>query len=275
MSKKHFQKGAIIFREGDPSNYAYIIDAGRVEVRKHMPGSERSIRIATPGKGEVFGEMGIVSEKPRSATVTALDDVDVTEISYDEFLNIMMNKPKEGIKYLRFLFERLREASSYIDVQKIVEESTQNPNLKGKNIALTENAKKRLRLVPLSDRATAKIGVDGKIITQFPYRVGRLSSSDRENPLGINQLYLSDSKPYTVSRNHFSLELIEGMFIIRDRGSHLGLLINDDIMIGGGCTKNTFLIKSEKTKFVVGNRNSEEIYRFGIIIEDDTGILAT
>jgi CRP-like cAMP-binding protein len=257
MGDRFFSKGEVVFKEGDSSDYAYIIKNGEVEITKKIEGSNETFKIATLGPGEVFGEMGIVSEKPRSASVTATADLTVSEVSYDDFMGILINKPHEGIKYLRVLFERLRETTTNIDIQKFLKEN------KGAKTNI-DKVKKRLRLVPLSKSSEEKIGLDGKIIEKFPYRIGRLSSSDQ---LGINDLYLPDSKPYTVSRNHFSIDLVDGMFVFRDRGSQLGLIINEKTLIGGDSPENTYVVKTEKMKFEIGNRNSENSYRFGVIIE--------
>ena len=262
MSDRSFSKGDVIFKEGDSSDFAYIIKNGKVDITKQITGTKETFKIATLGTGEVFGEMGIVSEKPRSATVTAINDVTVSEISYEDFMGILINNPHEGIKYLRVLFERLRETTTNIDMQKLLKD---NKNTKS-NAPKDKNIKKTLRLLPLSAAAEEKIGAEGKIIEKFPYRIGRLSSSDQ---LGINDLYLPDSKPYTVSRNHFSIDIIDDLFVVRDRGSQLGLIINGNTRIGGDSNQNTYLITSERIKFEIGNRDSEDSYRFGIIIEKE------
>ncbi|MBL8340514.1 MAG: protein kinase [Rubrivivax sp.] len=71
-----FQAGKVIVREGDRADAAYIITAGRCEVRKCDPEDPRrsqSLRILKPG--DVFGETAIFADAPRSASVVALEDV--------------------------------------------------------------------------------------------------------------------------------------------------------------------------------------------------------
>ena len=71
-----FPPGAVIVREGDRADAAYIITAGRCEVRKRDPQDpERSQTVRELGPGDVFGETAIFADVPRSATVVALDDV--------------------------------------------------------------------------------------------------------------------------------------------------------------------------------------------------------
>ena len=71
-----FPPGAVIVREGDPAAAAYIITAGRCEVRKADPNEPgRFVTLRTLKAGDVFGETAIFADTPRSATVVALDDV--------------------------------------------------------------------------------------------------------------------------------------------------------------------------------------------------------
>jgi len=71
-----FAAGAVIVREGDRAEAAYIITAGRCEVRKRDPNdASRSITLRTLNAGDVFGETAIFADAPRSATVVALDEV--------------------------------------------------------------------------------------------------------------------------------------------------------------------------------------------------------
>ncbi len=71
-----FPPGAVIVREGDSADAAYIITQGRCEVRKadpSKPGGQASLRVM--GQGDVFGETAIFANKPRSASVVAIDEV--------------------------------------------------------------------------------------------------------------------------------------------------------------------------------------------------------
>ncbi len=71
-----FAAGAVIVREGDRADAAYIITAGRCEVRKRDPNDpSRHVVLRVMQAGEVFGETAIFADTPRSASVVALDDV--------------------------------------------------------------------------------------------------------------------------------------------------------------------------------------------------------
>jgi CRP-like cAMP-binding protein len=68
LSRETYPAGEIIFKEGDPGNSAYLIEEGSVEV---SVSSSQHTRI---GKGELFGEIALIDQQPRTATVRALED---------------------------------------------------------------------------------------------------------------------------------------------------------------------------------------------------------
>lgn len=82
-SKKKFKSGAILMREGDRGDCAYIIEKGAVEILIQKEG--QLLQIGTRGAGSIIGEMAMVDDKPRTATVRALEDCEVLELSRDEF----------------------------------------------------------------------------------------------------------------------------------------------------------------------------------------------
>lgn len=83
-SKKSFKAGDVIIRQGDKGESAYIIEEGRVEIVLERPdGKEQS--VGTRGKGTMIGEMAIVDNAPRTATVKALENCTLLEITSEDF----------------------------------------------------------------------------------------------------------------------------------------------------------------------------------------------
>ncbi len=80
---RSFAKDEIIFKEGDPPGTVYIIDKGRVEISCKQDGSK--IALAEKETGEVFGEMALVDNKPRSATAIALEDTTCFMVDEEAF----------------------------------------------------------------------------------------------------------------------------------------------------------------------------------------------
>ena len=72
-----FSPGEIILKEGEPGNTAYIIHQGSVEVTKKLLGKDQA--LGTLQKGDFFGEISLITAVPRTATVKALEEVQLLE----------------------------------------------------------------------------------------------------------------------------------------------------------------------------------------------------
>ncbi|MCB9991870.1 MAG: EAL domain-containing protein [Rhodospirillales bacterium] len=84
QAKKSFKAGDVIMRQGEKGDCAYIIETGQVEILiEKSDGSTQ--QVGTRGEGTIIGEMAIVDEAPRTATVKALKDCTMLEISRDDF----------------------------------------------------------------------------------------------------------------------------------------------------------------------------------------------
>jgi hypothetical protein len=96
--EKHFKKGEIVFRQGDPSDRLYAIGRGEAEVVRENPAEGDTI-LARLGPGEFFGEMGILGNAPRMATVRATTDLEVLSIHRVYFGQLYAYLPtlREGI----------------------------------------------------------------------------------------------------------------------------------------------------------------------------------
>lgn len=80
---KKFKKGDVIFRTNEDGDCAYIIDSGRVQIFTDSFGTEVPVSILGPG--EIFGEMAILDQSPRSASAKAIEDVQVSTVSRVQF----------------------------------------------------------------------------------------------------------------------------------------------------------------------------------------------
>ena len=98
-----FSQGEVIFTEGEPGNKTmYLIEEGRVEVLK---GDVVVVRL---GKGEPIGEMSLLLDEPRSATVRALNSVEALEITGENFGEILAKQPGIGWTVMKALAQRLK-----------------------------------------------------------------------------------------------------------------------------------------------------------------------
>ena len=87
-----FGKSQVICKQGDPADAFYLIRSGMVKVSNALPGGEM-VRTYL-GRGDYFGEIGLLFNQPRSATCTALDTVSLVKIDKADFEQMLENFPK-------------------------------------------------------------------------------------------------------------------------------------------------------------------------------------
>ena len=109
---REYKPGQTVIEEGAKDTTAFIVLSGAVEVIKKSGDSE--ITIATLGEGQVFGEMGLIEDRPRSATVRAISEIKVRCINREHFNELLRTKPSVLIPIMKSLFERLRQASDLL-----------------------------------------------------------------------------------------------------------------------------------------------------------------
>jgi len=101
-----YRQGEAIVREGDPGEGMFFVEAGRVEV---VRGSDQNaLHLAELTAGDLFGEMALLTGNPRSATVTALSDVDLWVLGKTDFDEVVAAYPSLALALSRLLSERLR-----------------------------------------------------------------------------------------------------------------------------------------------------------------------
>ena len=108
---KSFDAGELIVVEGQTGNGLYVIVSGNVEVLKGDVGENPQV-LAKRGAGDVFGEMALLGEWPRTASVRALDTVQCLGIDRWVFLSQLERQPKVTIRMLQILAQRLRDSDA-------------------------------------------------------------------------------------------------------------------------------------------------------------------
>ena len=89
--------GTVIIRQGDTADFFYVIDAGRVEVTQTSREGDQARVLRQMGAGEVFGEIGMLTGVPRTATVTAMTKTTLVALDKDAFLELVASGP--GLTY--------------------------------------------------------------------------------------------------------------------------------------------------------------------------------
>lgn len=105
----HFEAGQALFAQGDASDAAYLILEGGAAVS--IAGPQGPFRLALLGTNALVGEMGILADQPRSATVTAEQATVALRIDREVFLELLAQFPKLGIAVMRELALRLERSN--------------------------------------------------------------------------------------------------------------------------------------------------------------------
>jgi len=103
VKERVYESGTVIVKEGDPGLGFFLIIEGRVDV------SHKDHRIREMGPGEFFGEMALMEEAPRSATVTALDRTRCLQLVRWDFRALLKENPDLAVRMLEVVVQRLRE----------------------------------------------------------------------------------------------------------------------------------------------------------------------
>ena len=108
------REGSTVFRQGEPGGSVYVIRAGKVRVLKDANGRQRM--ITTLGPGDFFGEMAVVTGRPRTATVEVVEDAELLKVPAGKLQEMVSGTGEVAIRLIRHLAERLEHANRFIDV---------------------------------------------------------------------------------------------------------------------------------------------------------------
>ncbi len=249
---KTFKPGEIVIKEGAKSTSAYIILSGTAKVTKRI--GKKEIKMATLGPKQVFGEMGLIDNRPRSATIVAVSELTVREINNEQFNNLLLTKPAVIIPILRNFFERLRQAS------KMLAERTAYTYIESEK-------EKSFEVLMEGQTLEAKdvLGNETLRIAKFPFLVGRMSAVSPDTDVFYNNdLAIQEEKPYMISRNHLAIKNESGTIWVEDRGSAFGTIVNGK-EIGGNSDEHRVLLDKEENQLIIGTAQSRYIFLLRLI----------
>jgi CRP/FNR family transcriptional regulator, cyclic AMP receptor protein len=107
-SLRGYKQDALIVQQGDTAVALYCILSGRVRIQRQTGGPETAVTLAELGPGGFFGEMTLLDDFPRSATVIATAATECALISKWDFQQQLKAHPEIGLALLRVLSERVR-----------------------------------------------------------------------------------------------------------------------------------------------------------------------
>ncbi len=112
MKRISFRSGDVIIKEGDPGDSFYLIDHGQVAV---ISEKEDHRRIGVLEEGDFFGELALLTQKPRTATIKAKTDTSVFQLSRQDFEEITKRFPAINGTLLNKLYDRIKSAYNELE----------------------------------------------------------------------------------------------------------------------------------------------------------------
>ena len=106
--ERHLIRGDVLFNEGDPPAALYLVLRGRLAIAIANPIDRRESVVALMETDDLFGEMGMLDDGPRSALARALEPTTVLEIPYEPIIQMFDSNPKLLWNVTRLLAQRIR-----------------------------------------------------------------------------------------------------------------------------------------------------------------------
>jgi len=113
--RRHFVAGQALMRQGEPSQSMHVIAGGKVRVERSHRDIKEPVVLAHLGAGEIVGEMGVLDEAPRSATVVAVNEVETMELDAAGLSGAMLRYPEIASALLHVVTKRMRSTDALLD----------------------------------------------------------------------------------------------------------------------------------------------------------------
>ena len=240
---------------GTSSHEAYWIVSGKVEISIDTPAGPSV--LTTLGEGEIFGEMGMIDDQPRSATARVVTPTEVDVIDVADFQQQIVRREDRLMRYLDTVFDRLRTTNALLRTHlgkgwAEARLASGPPAERFREVAPT--------LTILSTEASAGLYPDGGLklkATRFPFRIGRRTDDRFQfSPL---DLPLYDERPFVVGRSHCRIECTGGGYFVCDLGSLFGTIVNG-VAIGSEHPSLTAALTLGENSLTIGPQGSPHQY---------------
>ncbi len=200
---KKYNTDAVVTLEGENTHEMYFILSGKVGVYLNTF-TDDAVKLTELGVGEVFGEMSLLDELPRSATVIALEPLSVLEIDRNHFEIFISRQPEMAFKMMKALATRLRVVNSALSKMAINSDtsslkSVESPSLQSQSAeqpakpivvkAFFPEGHKTYNLVPAFDSSeyifekTVPCPICGNKFLTYGQKVSKLRSTGMDNDL--------------------------------------------------------------------------------------------
>jgi CRP-like cAMP-binding protein len=165
---KKIPTNTVLFQEGDHGEEMYIIQSGKVKISRRIRGVEKT--LATLEKGEFFGEMAILNDKPRSAAAETIEDCEMLVIDRKTFDALIRGNAEIAVRFIKRLADRLRETNDQMESLMIKDSTSRLVSILAKQVR--ERKKDGEFLMTIDDLA----GVAGIELSQAKMILEKLAS---------------------------------------------------------------------------------------------------
>jgi CRP-like cAMP-binding protein len=132
LDRRTYYPGQVIFRQGEVPYSAFIIESGAVEIVREHEGDE--VLLATLKPGTVFGEMGMLDGKPRSATARVVETA-VVKVVNEKMIDQLKEHMEPGVwALMKALMSRLRDANALLEQVSAAAKQVGREKLKAQGI---------------------------------------------------------------------------------------------------------------------------------------------
>jgi CRP/FNR family cyclic AMP-dependent transcriptional regulator len=261
MKTEILPAGKLVFGEGDPGHEAFLIKKGSVEVS--IEDREQKVVLANLGEGEIFGEMAMIENRPRSASARALTETEVEIIDRDEFLEALKADARKLLPFLSTIFERLRVTNDRLvaALDRLDELEPSEPH-HHEAFGLEQDSVV-VRLEPDSEEMRRQTSLEGVVIRHYPFLFGRRGEVVGADALIQNQLLLAEPPPYRVSRKHCLIDLSGDDIFVEDHTSKLGTIVNGN-RIGGSSRETRARLSAGENTLVLGGPDSQARFKLSV-----------
>lgn len=108
------KQGEMLFRKGDTGSSMFIIEEGIIEISVPDARQKRDIRISVLHEGDFLGELSLIDGLPRTATAVSMEDCRLLEMSRDDFLDFLLERPAVSISMISEIGHRLRKTNELV-----------------------------------------------------------------------------------------------------------------------------------------------------------------
>lgn len=172
----------VVFKEGDPGDALYIVKSGKVQILKRTGSGVDSV-LATLGANAVIGDMAVIDDQPRSASVATVSDTTFLIITKTDFKTLLANVPEISFQILKLMTERLRTTNIHL---KELEASANQ--MQEVIRVITKIARKSNLLSLNASIEAARVGEHGRAFSVVAAEMKKLAEDSAQEALKIDKL---------------------------------------------------------------------------------------